>query len=1075
MLIDDLMDPLTTKVEFLRKTPDMTGKTGDPMTGRRPLFPPSPRHLLPKSPGLFQNTMNRPGFLITILISIFLPDSLAAQDDYWQQEVYYHIDVTLNDLNHTLEGEIEMTYINNSPDDLDTIYLHLWANAFRDRTTAFAEQQLQQGEREFYFADPKDLGYYSGLAFEVNDRPARWVLHPQHPDIAFLLLDEPLRSSDSLRIRTPFTLNIPASFSRLGHVGESYQMTQWYPKPAVYDHKGWHPMPYLDLGEFYSEFGRYDVTITLPENYVVGATGILQTESERKFLEQKVSETGDYLSRGVERSYWDDEPFPPSSDRLKTIRYTAEQVHDFAWFADKRFKVQRSMVVLPGGRRVDTWVMFTKYEEHLWQEAIHFVDRSLKFYSETVGPYPYPQVTAVQSALSAGSGMEYPMITVIGTAGTAKALDEVINHEVGHNWFYGVLAFNERRHPWMDEGLTTYYEQRYMQRYYEKDIYDDYLPGFLRGQSEMSLEELAYLYQARRHRDQAPDTPSGEFSELNYFLGAYQKPAKAFRYLEAYVGREAFDAAMQSFYRQWRFRHPYPADLRHYLKRHLDKNLNWLFEGLLFSNQKMDYAVKGLRQGEDGFQVTVKNEEAVDAPFALSGMRDGEIVRTRWYEGFAGKQTLSFPAGDYDLIVIDARRLAPELYRQNNRIRTGGLLPRVEKPLISVLPSLENDRRTQLYVLPVPAWNNYDKTMLGAVLYNTLVPAKRFEFSLAPLYSFGSGELTGLGNLSYHWFPDTEALQTITLGLDGRSFHFAQNENLNYRRRYTRLMPYLKLELGREAARPFTHRLQWRSLWIEEEQAQFTDGNFSGLKPVQQLIHELSYAGENRRAVNPYTFRAALEQQSYTDISGKQHYLKASLEWNQSLTYKEGKNIDIRLFAGGFPVNTKRRGGRLFPGAFNLISQGFNDYRYDDLYFGRTQNEGLWSQQISLRDGAFKTPLGSGFQLGRSNNFILALNFKADLPQNLPFPLPIKPYFDIGFFDNAQPTGREDSFQDQLLWSGGLAIDFLDGAFGIYFPFFNSRNLQNRLEERGNYWTRISFNIDFQRLNPFEVVREVTF
>jgi len=1012
--------------------------------------------------------------LITTLV-LLLPFFLVAQNDYWQQEVHYRIDVTLNDLNHTLEGEIGMTYFNHSPDELDTIYLHLWANAFRDQRTAFAKQQLQQGEQAFYFAEPEALGYYSGLAFQVNGQPASWALHRQHPDIAFLLLRTPLRSGDSLRISTPFTLNIPASFSRLGHVEESYQMTQWYPKPAVYDETGWHPMPYLDLGEFYSEFGSYEVSITLPENYVVGATGVLQTESERMFLKKKVSETNDYLSRGVERSYQDEEPFPPSSERLKTIRYTAERVHDFAWFADKRFKVQRSMAVLPGGRRVDTWVMFTKYEEHLWQEAIHFVDRSLRFYSETAGLYPYPQATAVQSALSAGSGMEYPMITVIGPAGTAKALDEVINHEVGHNWFYGVLAFNERRHPWMDEGLTTYYEQRYMQRYYEEDILEDYLPDFLLGQSEMSLEELAYLYQARRHRDQAPDTPSAEFSQLNYFLGAYQKPAVAFRYLEAYVGKTALDAAMQNFYRQWQFRHPCPADLRRALENDLDKNLGWLFEGLLSSNEKMDYAVKGMKNVDNGFQVTVKNQGSIAAPFALSGMRDGEIATTRWYEGFTGKQALSFPTGDYDAIVLDARRLAPELYRQNNRIRSGGLFPRVEKPLISVLPSLENDRRSQLYALPLPAWNNYDKTMLGAVLYNTLVPAKRFEFSLAPLYSFGSRELTGLGELAYHWYLNTEAVQSLTLGLSARSFHFDQNETFDYRRRYTRLMPYLEVELGREAAHPFHHRLQWRSLWIAEEQAQFTDANFNGLRTEEQLIHELSYTGENRRAINPFTFRTALEQQSYTDISGDQHYLKASLEWNQSLTYKEHKNIDIRLFAGGFLTNTKREGGRLFPGAFNLISQGFNDYRYDDLYFGRTENEGLWSQQVSLRDGAFKTPLGSAFGLGRSNNFILALNLKADLPQNLPFPLPIKPYFDIGFFDNAQPTGQDDSFQDQLLWSGGLAIDFLDGAFGVYFPFFNSRNLQNRLEERGNYWSRISFNIDFHRLNPFEVIRNIEF
>ncbi|MFN7119340.1 MAG: M1 family metallopeptidase, partial [Saprospiraceae bacterium] len=449
--------------------------------------------------------------LLLTLLLLLVSNLLAAQKPYFHQEVNYKIAATLIDSIHTITGNIEIEYVNKSPDQLEFIYFHLWGNAFQNRTTAFAEQKLREGSTEFYFASTGDLGGYTDLNFTVNGQSAVLELQKDNPDIAVLRLPKPLESGQKVTIQTPFTLRIPASFSRLGHVGESYQMTQWYPKPAVYDADGWHPMPNLDMGEYYSEFGNYDVTITLPANYVVAATGVLQTDSEQNFLQQQVENTNAYLAKlSFIPSSSTQEAFPPSSAELKTIRYTAENVHDFAWFADKRFKVQKSEVPLNSGKTVDTWVFFTEFEQQLWKDAIQYVDRSVKFYSDLVGEYPYPQATAVQSALSAGAGMEYPMITVIGTAYNAQALDVVITHEVGHNWFYGILANNERDHAWMDEGINSYYEKRYTKTYYDNKGVIISLPDIIQKGSNLTFDELAYLWQARRHRDQAPATSSNE-------------------------------------------------------------------------------------------------------------------------------------------------------------------------------------------------------------------------------------------------------------------------------------------------------------------------------------------------------------------------------------------------------------------------------------------------------------------------------------------------------------------------------------------------------------------------------------
>ena len=214
-------------------------------------------------------------------LTLLLTVPLLAQTGYFQQAVNYTINATLDDQQHQISGDITIEYTNNSPDELEVIWLHLWPNAFSKRNTAFARQKIRQGSSRFYFADEEDLGSVSNLNFTVDGTAATLEFpQPENPDVARLRLPKPVASGATIRMASPFLVKIPASFSRLGRVGTSYQMTQWYPKPAVYDQDGWHPMPYLDQGEFYSEFGNFDVTLTLPQNYVVGASGTLQTEQE---------------------------------------------------------------------------------------------------------------------------------------------------------------------------------------------------------------------------------------------------------------------------------------------------------------------------------------------------------------------------------------------------------------------------------------------------------------------------------------------------------------------------------------------------------------------------------------------------------------------------------------------------------------------------------------------------------------------------------------------------------------------------------------------------------------------------
>ncbi len=1018
--------------------------------------------------------------LFLLLSSIFT--STQAQK-YFQQAVNYRINVTLDDVSHTIKGDIIIEYENNSPNRLDSIWMHLWGNAFKNQNSAFAKQKLRSGDTKFYFAKDSDLGYYTDLDFSVYGQKIDWAIDKNNPDIAVLRLAQPLESGGKIVLKTPFTLKIPASWSRLGHVGTSYQMTQWFPKPAVYDAQGWHPIPYLDQGEFYSEFGNFDVTITLPENYVVGASGILKTESEVKFLEQKVAETQELIKNGFPKG----EDFPASATATKTLHYTAENVHDFAWFADKRFYVVKDEAVLPSGKKIPTWGMFTNKEADIWTRGAEYVKRAVEFYSEHVGEYPWPQATAVHSALSAGGGMEYPMITVIGNSGNARSLDDVITHEVGHNWFYGLLASNERDHPWMDEGMNSYYEYRYMRKYYGTRA-DFGLPKFISNMLDGDIYEFGLLYQCRRRLDQAPETTSDDLSSINYGLSAYLKPGTVFGHLEQYLGTAEFDRTMKKYYDQWHFKHPLPSDLQAIFEKESGKNLGWFFDGYLKSIDQLDYSLKKIDgTSTSGYQLLVKNRGEIAAPFPITAYRDTVAVRTEWFEGFSGEKTVDFPATDCDRLVLDGGHATLDVYRKNNTIKTSGALRTMEPLKLRLLGPLESSKNTTLNFLPIVGWNKYDGGMAGLLLHNGIVPARKFEYQLATMYGFNSKDLAGVANVQYNIYPKAEKIRQLSFGVNSKAFNFQETvdgavskELLQYRR----IVPFVRLELMRAPNQKFYQEIQFRSI-LTQQQSLVGDTAEYSLEWNDATYNEVSWELGDRRTLNPYSLKLALEQGIFNAGFQDYNYLKLSVEGNLDFNYEHKRKIYTRIFFGSFLKNGYRDGFRYSPVAFNLTAEGYNDYRFDDYYFGRTENSGAWTQQIHQREGGFKVPVGNtqSENTGRSNNFIIAINLKADLPQDLPLKLPLKPYFDFGYFDDNRPISSDLSNSDKIWWQGGIALEFGKGILGVYIPIVNSKtlrgtdNLPGLYDQSGRdkFLERIAFTLDLGKLSPWKLVEGIQF
>lgn len=1033
---------------------------------------------------------------VTLLLLFFsFLGNLTAQKNYFQQEVNYQIAVSLDDKKHVLSGNIEMEYHNNAPDALDFIYILLQPNAYKSKNSAFAKQALRNGSTRFYFAESSEMGNLSSLNFEIDGKKVEVEIDKTNPDVAKVKLSSPIPSGKSVKITTPFTYKIPFPFSRGGHAGQQYLMTQWYPRPAVYDAKGWHPQPYLDQGEFYQEFGSFDVSITLPENYVVGATGVLQTASEIEFLKEKAKYTEGMLGMKNEKLKMKNgatvDSFPPSSDKLKTIRYKADKVIDFAWFADKRFLVLQSEVKLKEtGRIVKSYAYFPPKYAATWSKSADYINRAVQFYSETVGDYPHPQASAVMSDEGFGGGMEYPMITVLSGDFNARNLDGTITHEVGHNWFQGILASNEREHPWLDEGLNSYYDHRYDAEYY-KDPQDIGLPKFLTKGSDYEFNELSTQLLNFTHHSQAPATPSADLTSMNYGLSVYEKTAQSLKILERHVGLDKFDEIMQAYYKKWQFKHPQPEDFK---KMWTDAaaevgDVSWFFDGLIGSTKKVDYKIQKLMDGgSDGWRVVVKNVGELATPFTVSAVNnlDSAIYTVRVAGIEVGKTTDVFiPKKDNTkMFVIDFKHQLPDINRQNNNIKTTGAFKTIEPVRLSILPRLDNSKNTNWYISPVLGSNVYDGVMLGAWLNNGMLPLRKWEWSVAPTYALRSKTLAGLVNLDYHVFAGKNE---ITLGLGARRFSFDFNDKFKEPLIYERYTPSVSINFGGNPTSPYRHKAELRHIVLREQGFVFdSTGVKTGKEFDNSNITELSYSGFLKNALGNTSFRVAIENQQYTFADADQSYLKTTLDLKRDFVYQKGKRFYARVFVGGFLKNTGRDAGNFFGsrtrGSLGLTSRGLNDYRYDGLWLGRNEETTVSSQQIDpTTEGGMKftLPAGNATEVGFSNSFVASLNLSLDLPVNLPRFFRLKPYFDLGYFKDTRPASLRSA--TNTLMSGGVQWSILGDALSIYVPvYFSGKPLEEDpnsfralMSKRGGFLDRITFSLNLKELNPRELIRSI--
>lgn len=545
--------------------------------------------------------MNK-GFLL--LFSIVFSLVFSQQGAYYQQYAKYKMDIDVDAANFTYAGKQTLNYSNNSPDELNVVYFHLYWNAFKSGSMMDLRVQDQGKSGDGRLQKDGISRLASIPKEEEGEQNIHWIKQNGknlkfeiQETIMKVYLDKPLKPKSSTTFEMEWDANIPMQIRRSGRnnrEGIDMTMTQWYPKIAEYDYDGWATFDYIGR-EFHAPFADFDVTIKIDKDYIIGAGGTLENPSD----------VLGYQENAVVKS---------DSQNKSTWRWTAKNMLDFAWAADRDYTVE-NFSILDGPK---VYLVYQKSEKtKYWEESKPYITKFFQLMNANFGRYTYPSYSFVQGG---DGGMEYGMCTMIlGEAKTLEGLVGLMVHEGGHSWFQQILASNESTKPWIDEGFTSYAEDLIMHQLFPpaKPAANPFV-GAINNYvkfNKTGLEEPASWL--ADHHDNG----------TAYSFASYVKGELFLVQLGYIMGEQNLSLSLKEFFNQWKFKHPTDRDFLHIAQKISGMDLKWFHNYWINTTKTIDYGVKNVVYGESSTTITLENKGQVPMPVDFSILtKDGKTI-----------------------------------------------------------------------------------------------------------------------------------------------------------------------------------------------------------------------------------------------------------------------------------------------------------------------------------------------------------------------------------------------------------------------------------------------------------------
>jgi hypothetical protein len=542
--------------------------------------------------------------ILLSFLSLGFNSAFAQSAPYWQQHADYKMEVSMDVKNYQYKGKQELVYTNNSPDTLKKVFYHLFPNAFQpgsemDARLHFIKDPDGRMVNKVKQADgkevkqsrietlkPNEIGYLKIANFKQDGVVAQTRVSGT---ILEVTLAKPILPNSKTTFSLDFDGQVPVQIRRSGRnnsEGVEFSMSQWYPKLAEFDFEGWHADPYI-AREFHGVWGNFDVKITIDKDYTIGGSG---------YLQDKNSIGHGYQDAGVTVTY-------PKKAKTLTWHFIAPNVHDFTWAADKEYTHD----IVKGPNDVDLHFFYKNNEKTTanWKQLEPLMVKVMEYYNQRVGAYPYKQYSFIQGG---DGGMEYAMCTLMLGNGTLEGILGTATHELGHSWFQHILASNESKHPWMDEGFTTYIEDSALNE----------LKGDKKEVNPFVGNYKAYYSLVNSGKEQ-PQTTHGDRYDENrpYSISSYVKGSLFLSQLEYVIGKENVDATLKRYFNDFKFKHPTPNDIKRTAERVSGAELDWYLIDWTQTLNTIDYGIKDVADNAGKTTVSLERIGRMPMPIDL--------------------------------------------------------------------------------------------------------------------------------------------------------------------------------------------------------------------------------------------------------------------------------------------------------------------------------------------------------------------------------------------------------------------------------------------------------------------------
>ena len=879
---------------------------------------------------------------------------------------------------HQINIEQEIVFYNNSNVNLDTIYLHNWSNAYKDRYTPLSTRLIENYDKSLYFAKIKYRGYSKVSTIKNRNLEVSFNNLENASDIIRVILPNTLKPNDSIVLNASYIVKVPSDkFTSYGYDLNNYNLRYWYLSPAVFDKK-WNLMSNLDMDDFYMNPTNYSIDFKIPYGYTLHSDLPGSVEINEDFVIYKLKDT-----------------------KRIDLEISIQLNNDFSIYKTESVEIISNLKSVNLTENIKTGVL----------------NRQLDFIKEFLGEYPHEKLIINKTT--------YLKNPVYGFNQLPKRLtpfSDVFEWDIKmfkaltKRYIENTIIVNKREDYWLADGIQIYLMMEYVKENYPeiKAIGNISKIWGIRKYTIAKLEfngkyPFVYQFSTRKNLDQSLTTRADSLSNFNRQIVNKYKAGLGLRYLDEYLKDSIVKISLNEFYDNNSNRLTSSNYFNEILRSKANKNTDWFFNDYLQTDKKIDYTIKKIEKGKDSSKVLIKNKSDFTVPISLYGINKKEIKFKQWIENVDSTSIVTVSNKDIDRIALNYEYHYPETNLRNNWKRFDKKI--LNRPLkLTFFKDIEDPKYTQIFYNLSAGYNFYDGLLLGPELYNQALFKKKWLFKITPTYGFKSKTVTGSGAVSYQYLPKYSSIYRFSTGVSFNNSHY--NEGLTF----NKITPFALIEFKRNSLRDVGGRsLLARLVSVDKE---IPEGVVNP-ESFQYNVFDLRYSASRPDIIKDLRY--------FTDFQYNSKFSKISIDLRYRKLTDANRQFDFRLFFGTFLFNKSKSD------FFSFALDRPSDYLFDFDYLGRSEESGVFSQQIIISEGGFK----SVFENQYANQWLLTTNASIGIWRW------VEVYADAGFVKN---NGDNAFFR----YDSGIRLNFIHNFLEFYFPLQSSLGFEPSLPDYGS-------------------------